>query len=104
MIFSLAQDLQDTVAAMPREHPKQRMLELLEEVNRREIHFIDRHPTTLFQCMWNGANVVCAMGNVPAGGLPKLREDVARLDSAGDVSECLSDRLWWSESILGGVL
>ncbi len=53
MIFELAQDLHDTLAAMPREHPKHRMLELLEEAIRRDIHFIDRHPTTLFQCMWN---------------------------------------------------
>jgi WD40 repeat protein len=38
---------------MPREHPKHRILELLEEAIRRDIHFIARHPTTLFQCMWN---------------------------------------------------
>ena len=53
MIFELAQDFHDAVAAMPREHPKHRMLELLEEASRRDIHFIARHPTTLFQCMWN---------------------------------------------------
>ncbi len=53
MIFSLAQDFHDAVTAMPREHPKHRMLELLEEAIRRDIHFIGRHPTTLFQCMWN---------------------------------------------------
>jgi len=53
MIFKLAQDFRDAVEAMPREHPKHRMLELLEEAIRRDIHFIDRHPTTLFQCMWN---------------------------------------------------
>ena len=53
MIFELAQDFNDVVAAMPREHPKHRMLELLEEAIRRDVHFIARHPTTLFQCMWN---------------------------------------------------
>ena len=53
MIFELAQDFHDAVAAMPRGHPKHRMLELLEEAIRRDIHFIARHPTTLFQCMWN---------------------------------------------------
>ena len=51
VIFDLAQDFHDAVAAMPREHPKHRMLELLEEAIRRDIHFIDRHPTTLSQCM-----------------------------------------------------
>lgn len=39
-------------AAMPREHPKRRTLEPIEEAIRRDIQFIDRHPTTLFQCMW----------------------------------------------------
>ncbi len=38
---------------MPQGHPKRRMLELLEEAIRRDIHFIASHPTTLFQCMWN---------------------------------------------------
>ena len=31
MIFELAQDFHDTVAATPTEHPKHRLLELLEE-------------------------------------------------------------------------
>ena len=53
MIFELARDFQDAVAAMPAGHPKHRMLKLLEEALRRDIHFIDRHATTLFQCMWN---------------------------------------------------
>jgi WD40 repeat protein len=53
MIFELAQDFHDAVAAMPGEHPNHRMLELLEEAIRQDIHFIARHPTTLFQCMWN---------------------------------------------------
>ena len=53
VIFSLAQDFHDAVAAMPADHPKRRILTLLEEAIRRDIHFIARHPTTLFQCMWN---------------------------------------------------
>ncbi|NIA15822.1 MAG: hypothetical protein GWP08_17300, partial [Nitrospiraceae bacterium] len=53
MIFELAQDFHDAVATMPRGHPRHRLLELFEEAIRRDIHFIDRHPTTLFQCMWN---------------------------------------------------
>ena len=53
MIFELSQDFRDVMAAMPQEHPKRRMLELLEQGIRYDIHFIDRHPTTLFQCMWN---------------------------------------------------
>jgi len=53
MIFELTQDFSDAVVAMPTDHPKRQMLGLLEEAVRRDIHFIDRHPTTLFQCMWN---------------------------------------------------
>ncbi len=53
MIFELAQDFAATVAAMPQAHPRRRMLRLLEEALRRDVHFIARHPTTLFQCMWN---------------------------------------------------
>lgn len=53
MIFDLGKDFSNVLAVMPREHPKHRMLELLEEAIRRDIHFIARHPTTLFQCMWN---------------------------------------------------
>ena len=53
MIFSLIQDFADALAAMPREHPRYYILKLLDEAIRRDVHFIDRHPTTLFQCMWN---------------------------------------------------
>lgn len=38
---------------MPADHPHRRLLELLDEAVRRDVHFIARHPTTLFQCLWN---------------------------------------------------
>ncbi len=53
MIFELAQDFHDALAAIPPEHPRFWMPELLEEAIRHDVHFIDHHPTTLFQCMWN---------------------------------------------------
>ena len=53
MIFELVKHFSDALAAMPTEHPKGRILRLLEEAIRRDIHFVARHPTTLFQCMWN---------------------------------------------------
>ncbi|NUQ65361.1 MAG: WD40 repeat domain-containing protein [Pirellulales bacterium] len=53
MIFELARDFSDALAGMPAEHAKYRTLCLLEEAVRRDIHFIERHPTTMFQCMWN---------------------------------------------------
>jgi len=53
MIFDLVKDFADVLDAMPEGHPRRRMLKLLEEAVRRDVHFIDRHPTTFFQCMWN---------------------------------------------------
>jgi WD40 repeat protein len=53
MIFSLVQDFAAILDAMPPEHPRRRILALLDEAIRRDMHFIDRHPTTLFQCLWN---------------------------------------------------
>jgi WD40 repeat protein len=53
MIFELIRDFADMLEAMPAEHPRRRILALLDEAIRRDVHFIDRHPTTLFQCLWN---------------------------------------------------
>ncbi len=53
MIFPLVQDFADALAAMPRGHPRHRLLTLLDEAVRRDVHFIERHPTTVFQCLWN---------------------------------------------------
>src|SRR3954467_9993709 len=53
MIFELVHDFADVLEAMPESHPRRRILALLDEALRRDVHFIDRHPTTLFQCLWN---------------------------------------------------
>jgi len=53
MIFDLAEDFSASLDALPQGHPKRRLLRLLDEAVRRDIHFVDRHPTTLFQCLWN---------------------------------------------------
>src|SRR5262245_32740188 len=53
MIFSLIHDFAAALAALPEAHPRRRILVLLDEALRRDVHFIDRHPTTLFQCLWN---------------------------------------------------
>jgi|GEM_PF-6676387 len=74
MIFELAQDFQNAVAAMPAEQPKHCMLSLFKEAIRRDIHFIARHPTTLFQCMWNA----CAWNSVGRDRLFYLTEQQVR--------------------------
>ena len=52
MIFELAKDFAAALSTLPQEHPKHRILRLLEEAIRRDIRFIARRPT-LFQRLWN---------------------------------------------------
>ena len=49
-VFELPRDFQ---LASSVEHGTQSLLYLVSDAIRRDIHFIHRHPTTLFQCMWN---------------------------------------------------
>jgi WD40 repeat protein len=53
LVFDLAADLTVATQRMPADRRKRRILELTEEAIRADIHFIARHPTTLFQCLWN---------------------------------------------------
>ncbi|HEX3654177.1 MAG TPA: AAA family ATPase [Pirellulales bacterium] len=53
MVFDLAADFSAAARAMPANCPLLRILCLLEEALRRDLHFIARHPTTVFQCLWN---------------------------------------------------
>jgi len=77
MIFSLIQDFADVLAATPPAHPRRRILALLDEAIRRDVHFIDRHPTTLFQCLWNS----CWWYDCPEAA--KHYEEPADISSAG---------------------
>ncbi len=52
-VFALAADFVNAVAVIPSGRPLERTLRLLEDAVRRELHFIGRHPATLFQCLWN---------------------------------------------------
>ena len=53
MGFDLALEYTDNLSALPKDRPQHRMLLLLREAIYRDLHFIARHPTTLFQCLWN---------------------------------------------------
>jgi WD40 repeat protein len=53
LVFQLAADFTAAAAALPSSHPSLRLLGLLEEALRADIHFLQRHPGTLFQCLWN---------------------------------------------------
>ena len=57
MVFELAADFTAAVQALPEDCAQYRILRLLEEALRRDIHFIARHAQDysqgLFQCLWN---------------------------------------------------
>jgi WD40 repeat protein len=53
LTFDLPIDFSEAQRVAPPRHPQRHFLPLLEEALRRDIHFIYRHPTTLFQCLWN---------------------------------------------------
>lgn len=53
MIFDLVNDFSQTLADMPAQHPRRRHLQLIDEAIRRDVHHIDRFPTSLFQSLWN---------------------------------------------------
>ncbi|MEA3212788.1 MAG: telomerase protein component 1 [Chthoniobacter sp.] len=84
MVFDLALDFAAAGEHLPADHPQHRILRLLEEALRRDIHFIARHatdyPQALFQCLWNscwwfehreGARHYEA-GKAPSGGMVRL--------------------------------
>jgi WD40 repeat protein len=56
-IFDLAAEFSEAVNLLSEERPQRRILRLLNEALRRDIHFIARHaqdhPQALFQCLWN---------------------------------------------------
>jgi WD40 repeat protein len=53
MVFELAVDWSTALQALPRDRPAARLLSLLEEAVRADVHFLKRHPGCLFQCLWN---------------------------------------------------
>ncbi|NUQ61828.1 MAG: NACHT domain-containing protein, partial [Pirellulales bacterium] len=53
LVFELVEDFASAVSVMPKDHPRRRILTLIEGAIRNDVHFIDRLPTALFQCIWN---------------------------------------------------
>jgi len=53
MVFELALDFTRAIQAMPLDHPARRHLRLISQALGTDIHFLARHSTTLFQCLWN---------------------------------------------------
>lgn len=55
LVFDLSRDYAECLHVCPAHDPRRRNIRLLEQAIRRDIHFIARHPSTLFQCLWNSA-------------------------------------------------
>jgi hypothetical protein len=57
LVFNLAEDFSEARRRVGLDHPRRRLLALVEEAIRADIHFIARHagdyPQALFQCLWN---------------------------------------------------
>jgi WD40 repeat protein len=53
LVFDLAGDFTRLQESLAPDHPHHRMLGLIGEALRRDIHFLERHPETLLQCLWN---------------------------------------------------
>jgi hypothetical protein len=52
-VFDLAMDFTRTGERLPVDHPARRPLRLIEQALRSDLHFLARHPTALFACVWN---------------------------------------------------
>lgn len=53
LVFELVENFSSFLHAIPVAHSRKRILDLLDEAIFRDVHFIDRYTTTLFQCLWN---------------------------------------------------
>jgi WD40 repeat protein len=75
LVFELADDYATAAAALSPGDPRARLLLLLEEALRREIHFLSRHPSAVFQCLWNlgwwyDSSEAAGQYDAPEGGWP----------------------------------
>jgi len=53
MTFDMLQDIASSAVGIPKRCRAKDHLPLVEEAIRRDIHFVARRPSTLFQCVWN---------------------------------------------------
>jgi WD40 repeat protein len=88
LVLDLVEDFSQCITSLPVARPKHYVLRLLQAAIRLDLHFIARHPTTLFQCMWNSCwwydcpapalhvgGRVMPSTSAPAGGLCALLEN-----------------------------
>jgi WD40 repeat protein len=88
-VFDLAMDFTGAGERLPADQPARRHLRLIEQALRSDLHFLARHPATLFQCLWNrcwwydcpeaAAHYDPPPGGWPAAGPPWARPAPERL-------------------------
>ncbi len=88
-VFDLVSDFTRAVERLPGNHPARRHLRLISQALGADIQFLARHPTTLFQCLWNrcwwydcpaaAAHHDAPPGGWPAAGPPWSRPEADRL-------------------------
>ena len=98
---------------LPKSHPGRRHLRLIELALRSDLYFIARHPTTLFQCLWNrcwwydrcaeaACRITIRLPGVLAGG--SGRPLVATWHWAGCRAHCWNPGAWEKEQRSPGFL
>jgi hypothetical protein len=75
LAYDLLDDFTQALRHLPAGRPVRRILALLDEALRRDMHFIARFPTALFPCLWNSgwwydAPQAAAYYDPPEGGWP----------------------------------
>ena len=75
LVFDLAMDFTRAVERIPIDHRARHHLRLIEQALRSDLHFLARHPTALFQCLWNrcwwyDCPDAAAHYDPPSGGWP----------------------------------
>jgi len=112
-VFDLAMDFSRAVERIPIDHSAGRHLRLIEQALRSDLHFLARHPTALFQCLWNrcwwydcpdaATHYDPPSGGWPAEGPPWVRAVPERLstllESWRQAKESCSPGFVWLRSI-----
>ncbi len=91
LVFDLALDFTRAVERIPDDHSARHHLRLIEQALRFDLHFLARHPSTLFQCLWNrcwwydcpeaAVHYDPPAGGWPPEGPPWARPEVERLST-----------------------
>ena len=99
LVFDLLRDFKAATDALPKTDNRHRILRLLDEALRRDIHFIARHthdyPQGLFQCLWNSCWWYDCAESPHHSGAANARDSAGNREHLGELSLLLAD--WRSQ-------